>query len=72
MEPVAGENYQLYCQVSGIEVTSYQWLKDNELLNEMGPVLTFSPLHLVDAGLYTCSINGIPQHKEVPIHSELF
>ena len=73
--PIVGNNYYLYCQVSGIEVNTYEWRKDNNQLNETGAVLTFSPLNLVDAGQYRCIIESsgaqLLQNMEVTIDSKL-
>ena len=62
--PVAGLNYSLSCEVSGVDSNtsagvsvSYEWKKDDTLLSETGPLLSFSPLRLSDAGEYSCTIN---------------
>lgn len=73
--PIAGQNYVLECQVSGLIIDSYQWLKDEHImLDEMRSTLSFSPLHLCDAGRYTCNVNmnyDINEHKDVTIQSKL-
>ena len=46
-----GHNYTLTCNTYGINVTTYQWRKDNIILTETGPTLLFSPLGLSDACL---------------------
>ena len=64
--PVAGLNYTLSCEVSGVNDNAsavlYEWKKDNITLSETGPLFSFSPLRLSDAGMYMCtvSIYGCP------------
>ena len=59
--PVAGLNYSLSCEVSGIDTNtttlSYEWKKDDTLLSKMDPLLSFSPFRLSHAGHYSCTIN---------------
>ena len=70
--PIVGQNYSLFCQVSGINVFSYRWLKDGRLLNETESILSFAPLYLHHAGRYTCKINtNINENREVTIASKL-
>ena len=60
---MAGLNYSLTCKVSlGISNTlnttvTYTWRKDDAQLSEVGPLLSFSPLRLSDAGQYSCAVN---------------
>ena len=56
--PTSGENYALTCNVSGVnDVTMYLWRKNDDILNDQASqILSFSPLRLSDAGMYTCSI----------------
>jgi hypothetical protein len=58
---VAGLNYSLACEVLGIEnlntTVTYTWRKDDAPLSEVGPLLSFSPLRLSNAGQYSCAIN---------------
>ena len=58
--PTPGQSYSLSCNVSGIHAGDftfmYQWKKDSTMLSEMGPILSFSPLTLFDAGMYTCGL----------------
>ena len=55
--PTSGENYALTCNVSAISVSTYQWRKNDDILNDQtSQILSFSPLRLSDAGMYTCSI----------------
>ena len=53
INPVAGLNYSLYCEVSGVNSNasagvhvSYEWKKDDTPLSETGQLLSFSPLRL--------------------------
>ena len=61
INPVAGLNYSLTCKVLGIDTlnttVTYTWRKDDAPLSEVGPLLSFSPLRLSDAGQYSCAIN---------------
>ena len=55
--PTSGENYALTCIVSGVSsVSTYQWRKNDDILDQTSQILSFSPLRLSDAGIYTCSI----------------
>ena len=58
---MAGLNYTLSCEVSGVNDNAstviYEWKKDNITLSEMCPLLSFSPLRLSDAGMYTCTVS---------------
>jgi hypothetical protein len=54
--PMAGDQYSLTCNVS-INVTSYQWKKDGQVIpNKTGDVLLFPSLLLSNAGEYTCEV----------------
>ena len=56
--PTLGQCYVLTCSVFEANVTTYQWIKDEIIiLNETSPTLSFQPLELSDAGLYTCDID---------------
>ena len=61
--PVAGLNYNLSCEVSGIDgnlsavLYVIEWKKNDTPLSETGPLLSFSPLKLSHAGEYSCTIN---------------
>ena len=54
--PTLGQSYSLTCSVARARVTTYQWSKDGNPLNETGPILSFQSLSLSDCGLYTCAI----------------
>lgn len=58
---MAGLNYSLSCEVSGIDTNpttlSYEWKKDGTLLSDTGSLLSFYPLRLSDAGEYSCEVN---------------
>ena len=56
--PALGQSYSLTCEVSGASgpVSAYQWRRDDTVLSETGPILSFSPLTLSDAGQYTCQV----------------
>ena len=68
---ILGENYTLTCTVFGFTNPNYTWKKDGtELTSAMGQILSFTPLRLSDAGLYTCIINDdylYRDNKEVTI-----
>lgn len=60
----AGKDYTLTCNVSGLEkfssIVSYKWIKNNGTEIQVGfnsNTLSFSPLRLSDAGLYTCHVS---------------
>ena len=54
VSPELGQNYTLTCNVS-VDVTSYNWTKDGEVLEgEVKETLFFPSLNLSSAGLYTC------------------
>ena len=56
--PTLGQCYVLTCSVFEANVTNYQWIKyEVIILNETRPTLSFQPLELSDAGLYTCVID---------------
>ena len=62
---VAGQSYNLHCNVTGIEkfspILSYKWTKNNGTLTNVGSnsnILTFSPLRLSDAGQYICHVTA--------------
>ena len=55
--PIAGQNFTLTCNISGAEVTTYRWMKNDTYLNETGSILNFTPLKLSDAEKYTCVAN---------------
>lgn len=55
--PTAGQNYSLTCTVSGIETSTYQWMKNGTTLHETGSTLYFTPMKLSDAGKYFCGIS---------------
>lgn len=59
--PMAGRDYVLMCNVSGISVNTYEWSKGSAMLSQNGSTLSFYPLRLSDAGCYCCSItvNGL-------------
>ena len=56
--PTAGVNYQLVCSVSVTENLSptitYQWTKNNGGQTQVGTILSFTPLRLLDAANYAC------------------
>ena len=55
--PTAGQSYTLTCSVSGVSVTTYQWRKDDSVIQgQTTEMLSFSPLRLSDAGQYTCEV----------------
>ena len=68
---ILGKNYTLTCTVFGLTNPNYTWEKDGtELTSAMGQILSFTPLRLSDAGLYTCIINDdhlYRDNKEVTI-----
>ena len=53
INPILGQNYTLIC-TSVVSFTSYQWKRNDEVLTETGPTLSFLSLKLTDAGGYTC------------------
>ena len=59
--PVAGRNYSLSCEVSGINSSiatlTYKWKRDDTPLSVTGSLLSFTPLRLSDAGQYSCTAN---------------
>lgn len=77
--PVVGQSYNLTCSVSQSEstssVTSYQWKKEGEPLNNKADeTLVFSSLHLSHAGNYTCEvpINNTASHNFTIIPQGMF
>ena len=59
--PNLGQNYSLICSVPEVnDNVTYQWRKAGDSIED-GPsadgVLSFSPLRLSDAGLYTCNVD---------------
>ena len=58
-EPIAGQSYNLTCSVLGAEnldsSINYQWIK-NDIIRQNSSTLSFSPLRLSDAGVYTCRV----------------
>ena len=68
-----GENYTLTCNVSGRGISTFQWRQNNIPLNATGPTLSFSPLRLHHAGLYSCNITaGYSDNNEITLHSKEF
>ena len=56
--PVVGESYSLTCDVTGANVITYLWTKDNVIpVNETSQVLPFPTLKLSQAGQYSCEVN---------------
>ena len=61
MFPIAGQNYDIICDVYGAEnlnsTITYQWTKNNEIGNNMNAkTLSFTPVRVSDAGTsYSCS-----------------
>jgi hypothetical protein len=59
---VAGQSYNLTCNVSDTtNVTSYQWDKEGESLNEIDKILSFPSLNLSNVGNYTCQVRDLNQ-----------
>ena len=59
--PKLGQDYSLTCSVPEVNgIVTYQWRKAGESIQH-GPsadgVLSFLPLQLSDAGLYTCNVS---------------
>ena len=54
--PAVGENYTLSCSLSGINVTSFRWIKNGTSMITYGQILSFSQLNLSDAGQYICKV----------------
>ena len=56
--PVAGQSYNLTCNVSDpTNVTSYQWNKEgSSLVSETDKILAFPSLSLSDVGTYSCQV----------------
>ena len=58
--PTPGQSYSLSCNVSGVHASNftfmYQWKNNSTTLSETGPILSFSPLTLSDAGMYRCGL----------------
>lgn len=58
-EPIAGQGYNLTCSVLGADNLDsnmiYEWIK-HETFNKSSSTLSFSPLRLSDAGVYTCRV----------------
>ena len=62
--PTAGENYHLTCSVSGAENLNptiiYQWTKNSDGVMQVVTnlnTLSFTPLRLLDAASYVCTVN---------------
>ena len=50
-----GANYNLTCNVSGVNASLYQWRKNDSIIEgKTTKTLSFSPLKLSDTGLYKC------------------
>ena len=61
--PIAGEDYQLTCSVSGAEnlnpTTTYRWTRNSGTEVQVGAdpsILSFTPLRLADAASYVCEV----------------
>lgn len=67
--PIIGENYDLFCNVTGIDSETfnitdydimYRWEKRNitqtQLIGVNSSILLFSQFRLSDLGLYTCQV----------------
>ena len=69
--PTLGQSYVLTCSVFEANVTTYQWIKDDiiVILNETRRTLSFQPVELSDAGLYTCviTVNSTPYNSSIGI-----
>ena len=81
--PLAGQNYTLVCTFPGIDSENSNqiltwWVNGNGSVISNSTALFFSPLHLSDAGHYTCFMSSpcmkrnITTHKNVEIKSELY
>ena len=59
VKPIAGQSYNLTCSVQGAKnldsSITYQWIK-NDIIRQNSSTLSFSPLRLSDAGVYTCRV----------------
>ena len=76
--PVLGQSYSLMCIVTGAgslnPTINYQWFKTTPNRTQVGtnsPTLTFDPLVLSDAGLYSCeaTISSYQLSQDVTITS---
>ena len=62
--PIAGEDYQLTCSVSGAEnlnpTTTYRWTRNSgsgqTQVGANSNTLSFTPLRLADAASYVCGV----------------
>ena len=61
--PIAGENYELICSVSGADnlnpTITYQWTKNSDGQIQVGTnsnTLSFTPLQLSDGASYVCAV----------------
>ena len=62
--PIAGEDYQLTCSVSGAEnlnpTTTYRWTRNSgsgqTQVGANSNTLSFTPLRLTDAASYVCEV----------------
>lgn len=55
--PTAGERYSLTCTLFGAMTTTYQWMMNDDVLQEnTTKTLSFSPFKLSDAGHYSCNV----------------
>ena len=65
--PTLGQSSTLTCNVSGANVTTYQWRRDGSVLHgETTEMVSFSPLRLSNVGRYTCNVivNGVVYSDE--------
>ena len=70
--PTVGHSFNLTCQISGANITSYKWSKNASMLNETGSTITFSPLRLHNAGFYMCNVAmGITAYKILSLDSKI-
>ena len=65
-----GQNYAIFCNATGENVTIYTWKRGEVKLNEMEPILFFSAFTLSHAGTYSCIVNdSYIGYKKVTIQS---
>lgn len=54
-----GSNHDLFCYASGEGNLRYTWYKNNQVITNTSPVLSFHPISAMDSGYYKVKVSGL-------------